>query len=340
MMISIIVPVYNVSQYLKRCIESILVQDFNAFELILVNDGSTDNSLDICIQYANQDSRIKLIDQPNGGVSHARNKGLQVANGEFICFIDSDDWVEPNYLSTFVSFYQASETDLIISNVVNQKNNSKINNKQFVDKSIQSESFVPEDFFNGNDFILDNTPFAKFFKKSIVNGNDIRFNIDLKNGEDFIFVLQYALVCKKIDFINSYTYNYNRESDSSVTQKYFKNYYKEVKETKKAYFDIVRKYQEISEEEELYQYFRVAGKSVYEEGKINNGLSFSEKYKSILQILSKPEIKKYRDNYRLKKDASPFFSMIQKLVFYNQVFLLTIILNLHFRIIKLNNLFK
>jgi len=340
MVISLIVPVYNVSLYLKRCIESILVQDFNTFELILVNDGSTDNSLDICKHYANQDSRIRVIDQPNGGVSNARNKGLEVANGEFICFIDSDDWVEPNYLSSFVSFYQTTYTDLIISNVVNQKNNSKTNNKPFVERSIQSESFVPEDFFNGNDFILENTPFAKLFKKSIIDDNNIRFNINLKNGEDFIFVLQYALVCKKIDFINSYTYNYNKESDSSVTQKYFKNYYKQVKDTKKAYFDIVRKYHEITEEEELYQYFRVAGKSVYEEGKINNGLSFSEKYKSILQILSKPEIKKYRENYRLKKDSSPFFYIIQKLVFYNQAFLLTIILNLHFRIIKLNNLLK
>lgn len=340
MVISLIVPVYNVSLYLKRCIESILVQDFNTFELILVNDGSTDNSLDICKHYANQDSRIRVIDQPNGGVSNARNKGLEVANGEFICFIDSDDWAEPNYLSSFVSFYQTTYTDLIISNVVNQKNNSKTNNKPFVERSIQSESFVPEDFFNGNDFILENTPFAKLFKKSIIDDNNIRFNINLKNGEDFIFVLQYALVCKKIDFINSYTYNYNKESDSSVTQKYFKNYYKQVKDTKKAYFDIVRKYHEITEEEELYQYFRVAGKSVYEEGKINNGLSFSEKYKSILQILSKPEIKKYRENYRLKKDSSPFFYIIQKLVFYNQAFLLTIILNLHFRIIKLNNLLK
>ncbi|OJX30068.1 MAG: hypothetical protein BGO86_05875 [Chryseobacterium sp. 36-9] len=340
MVISLIVPVYNVSLYLKRCIESILVQDFNTFELILVNDGSTDNSLDICKHYANQDSRIRVIDQPNGGVSNARNKGLEVANGEFICFIDSDDWVEPNYLSSFVSFYQTTYTDLIISNVVNQKNNSKTNNKPFVERSIQSESFVPEDFFNGNNFILENTPFAKLFKKSIIDDNNIRFNINLKNGEDFIFVLQYALVCKKIDFINSYTYNYNKESDSSVTQKYFKNYYKQVKDTKKAYFDIVRKYHEITEEEELYQYFRVAGKSVYEEGKINNGLSFSEKYKSILQILSKPEIKKYRENYRLKKDSSPFFYIIQKLVFYNQAFLLTIILNLHFRIIKLNNLLK
>ncbi|MFC4687560.1 glycosyltransferase family 2 protein [Epilithonimonas pallida] len=340
MVISLIVPVYNVSLYLKRCIESILVQDFNTFELILVNDGSTDNSLDICKHYANQDSRIRVIDQPNGGVSNARNKGLEVANGEFICFIDSDDWVEPNYLSSFVSFYQTTYTDLIISNVVNQKNNSKTNNKPFVERLIQSESFVPEDFFNGNDFILENTPFAKLFKKSIIDDNNIRFNINLKNGEDFIFVLQYALVCKKIDFINSYTYNYNKESDSSVTQKYFKNYYKQVKDTKKAYFDIVRKYHEITEEEELYQYFRVAGKSVYEEGKINNGLSFSEKYKSILQILSKPEIKKYRENYRLKKDSSPFFYIIQKLVFYNQAFLLTIILNLHFRIIKLNNLLK
>ncbi|MGM0874213.1 MAG: glycosyltransferase family 2 protein [Bacillota bacterium] len=94
--ISIIVPIYNVEQYLHRCLDSILAQTFTDFELILVNDGSTDNSGEICDLYAEKDTRIKIIYKKNGGLSDARNSGIKIAQGDFIGFIDSDDWIEPN----------------------------------------------------------------------------------------------------------------------------------------------------------------------------------------------------------------------------------------------------
>ena len=98
--ISIIVPVFNAAQYLQECLDSILSQSFNDFELILIDDGSTDNSLSICQSYERRDSRIKIISGPNQGVSAARNKGLNVACGEWITFVDPDDWVEPTHVST------------------------------------------------------------------------------------------------------------------------------------------------------------------------------------------------------------------------------------------------
>ena len=96
--VSVIVPLYNAEKYAKRCIESVLRQTYNNYELILIDDGSKDRTGEICDHYADIDSRIKVIHKKNGGVSSARNKGLQEAQGEWITFLDADDWIEPNFL--------------------------------------------------------------------------------------------------------------------------------------------------------------------------------------------------------------------------------------------------
>ena len=110
--ISIIVPVYNVEKYLKRCINSILNQTFKNFELILVNDGSTDNSLNICKNYKEKDGRIQLISQTNKGLSAARNTGLKYAKGKYVCFVDSDDFIEKEYLSLLLSNIEKYNSDI------------------------------------------------------------------------------------------------------------------------------------------------------------------------------------------------------------------------------------
>ena len=112
--ISIIVPVYNVESYLVRCIDSILNQSFKNFELILVNDGSTDDSLIICKKYLNVDKRIKLVSQVNKGLSAARNTGLRHTSGKYICFIDSDDFVEKDYLLFLINNIEKYNSDIYI----------------------------------------------------------------------------------------------------------------------------------------------------------------------------------------------------------------------------------
>ena len=111
-MISIIVPVYNTEKYLDRCIQSILSQTYTDFELLLINDGSTDSSGAICDKYAEQDSRVRVFHKENGGVSSARNVGLDNAKGEWVTFCDSDDWVENCWLDTFVE--NSENTDLVV----------------------------------------------------------------------------------------------------------------------------------------------------------------------------------------------------------------------------------
>ena len=101
MQFSIIIPVYNAERYLHQCIESVIAQTFKDWEMILVNDGSKDGSLAICQEYTSKDSRIRVIDKPNGGPSSARNRGLDEAQGEYVYFMDADDWIEKNYLEVF-----------------------------------------------------------------------------------------------------------------------------------------------------------------------------------------------------------------------------------------------
>ena len=126
-LISVIIPTYNNGKFLDKCIESILSQTYCEFELLIINDGSTDNTIDILKYYGQKDKRIKLFNIENNGVSFARNLGISKAKGEYICFIDSDDWVEKDYLSQFVSKIQNSKT-LIIQEIFQNRNSKKYNN--------------------------------------------------------------------------------------------------------------------------------------------------------------------------------------------------------------------
>ena len=138
--ISVIVPIYNVEKYLEKCISSLLDQSFTDFELILVNDGSRDNCGKICDDFKEKDSRIKVIHLENGGVCRARNKGMELATGDFYVFVDSDDWVEQNYLKDFANHIEDDDT-VIIQNAIRDKNDTSDSN--FF--RFEDESFILEE---------------------------------------------------------------------------------------------------------------------------------------------------------------------------------------------------
>ena len=134
--VSIIVPVYNVERFLPKCLDSILNQTFQNFELLLIDDGSSDNSGSICDEYAKKDSRIKVFHQENKGVSFARNLGLDYAQGKYILFVDSDDWVASEYLQDFIRIVDSKkETDIILSGFVNVYKDREIK-KTFLEQRI------------------------------------------------------------------------------------------------------------------------------------------------------------------------------------------------------------
>lgn len=215
--ISVIVPVYNVESYLDRCIKSILSQTFIDYELILVDDGSSDKSGTICDLYAMKDDRIKVIHQTNGGVSRARNVGINAAIGTWICFIDSDDRVGPDLLS---SLYEArQDTDLIISGMFRLNAASEIiSTKTFTNALICVDEMVKSEFENS--IFRSKGPYCKLYKSKIIKKNSILFPEGIHASEDFIFNLRYLSFCKKIKTIDYVGYYYENHGGGLVTKKW------------------------------------------------------------------------------------------------------------------------
>lgn len=217
--ISIIIPIYNCAQYLSRCINSILAQTYSDFELILVNDGSTDESAIICDEYAKKDSRIITFHKDNEGVSSARNAGLRIASGKYISFIDADDSIDKQFLFTLIS--KDIDVDLIIcgyteidstSNIVkNQLYN--IPSKQIYKFSEIIKYILSSTYTNSN---LTNSCCNKIYKKSIIDDNNLLF-ANRKRGEDWLFNIEYLQVIDTAIYHNIPLYKYHRNNTSAMS---------------------------------------------------------------------------------------------------------------------------
>lgn len=211
--ISVIVPVYNAQEHLRQCIDSILVQTHTDFELLLVDDGSSDMSGTICDDYADKDGRVRVFHKENGGVSSARNLGLGNAQGEWVCFIDSDDYISHNYFEDVLAY---ASYDLITISFQEFGAACSINGS----KSTIVYS-MPEDAHNVLNFSPNDksmTPYLSscvhMMRKSIIDTFQIRFNPALRYGEDTLFVAKYLTHCKKIIQLPDVYYFYRIEEDA------------------------------------------------------------------------------------------------------------------------------
>lgn len=212
--ISVIVPIYNAEKYLHRCIDSILNQTFIDFELLLIDDGSTDNSSTICDEYTLKDDRVRVYHKENGGVSSARNLGLDNANGEWIAFVDSDDEVSELYLYNLISHAQNRKVDLVISYSVMQ---DLLGNRV---KEKYPENLIEDDYsllFSCNDLNWHTSPWGKLFKSSLCK--ELRFVEGMHLGEDLVFLYTYILACNSIFVSNDTDYIYNFENQTSLTKR-------------------------------------------------------------------------------------------------------------------------
>ena len=215
--LSIVVPIYNSEKYLSRCIDSILLQDYSEFELLLVDDGSSDSSGYICDQYAERDCRVRVFHQSNTGVSAARNVGIGHAKGKFLAFLDSDDWVAPNIYTIMLPFAQKGLLPICqLSNASSETNSSSM---------LPIREYPVSQFFRFcKDFTM-NSPFNKIFWVETLQRYDIRFRHDLSLGEDLIFCLDYLPHCMGIVDIPDAYYFYNHDNTESLSQKYRKDFY-------------------------------------------------------------------------------------------------------------------
>lgn len=192
--ISVIVPVYKAERFIHRCVNSILTQTFVDFELLLIDDGSPDNCGKICDEFAALDKRVKVVHKKNGGVSSARNVGIDCSSGTWLTFIDSDDWIEEDFLENF-KLSDACEENTIFLQGIAMDSRKKIH---VSDMFSYNESCFKSDNIeqiSKYDLLKDGCPVAKLFNRNIVVDNKLYFNQCISLNEDHIFVLQYhALV--------------------------------------------------------------------------------------------------------------------------------------------------
>lgn len=226
---SIIVPVYNAEQYLSEAVESVLKQTFPDLELILVNDGSTDSSDSICQNYALADSRVKYIKKENGGVSDTRNVGLHNAQGEYIVFLDADDWIDKNYLFKVEEILKETSVDIMILNYFHVR-----------DGHVKEAHSISSELCEGiqtdvNDLInfslklssglcdkwhgIMRPVWAKAFKASIIKENNLTFDKQLKIGEDAAFLFKFMQYTHTVIYRDWYVYYYRDNAASAMNNK-------------------------------------------------------------------------------------------------------------------------
>ena len=211
-LISIIVPVYNAERTLHRCVTSLVEQSYPNIEILLVNDGSKDASLEMCRGYEQQDSRIRVIDKPNGGVSSARNAGLDVARGEYIMFCDSDDWVSPLWCEHMVRNHIPQ--NLTVCEIAWGGPDAEAKDQQ-----LSEETIVERNRFLQFSFVMC-PPWNKLFERNAIQKSDLRFSGDLRLGEDLIFVMEYLCnVQGQVRILPQRLYYYDTSTEGSLSKR-------------------------------------------------------------------------------------------------------------------------
>lgn len=290
-LISAIVPVYNSEKFLKDCIKSLRNQSLKEIEMIFVNDGSSDRSLDILRKYKNIDSRIKIINQENSGPSIARNRGLEIAKGEYISFIDSDDWIDKDMYKEMYNLAKSKESDAVICDMkmVNNKNELYVKGLDY-NLNTYSKKDIEEKIFKE---LLSNSQFNsmanKIFKSQIINKNNIRLDPDIYYAEDWLFNMKFFKECNKISYINKCFYYYRRgheSSSSSYKDDTFERVGLWIYRKRKEYARILG----LSEDLGCEELYKVIIHCIISEFR-REDISFSEKKSRVKNIISKIETK-------------------------------------------------
>lgn len=306
--VSIIVPIYNAMPYLGQCIESVLAQTFTDFKLILIDDGSTDQSGQVCEQYKQKDERIYVYHQTNKGVGAARNKGIDLANGDYIMFIDPDDWIESNLLEEIYDKAEKEKVDLVLWSLTTMIYNPKgtLINKvaiQAEDQIWTSKEACQNHFITiakWNDLLL-GVPWNKFYRRDIIKAHHLRFP-KLRRRQDIIFNIDYYKHINSLSTTSKVYSNY-RVIDKGYEHKVSRDYADiaiYVYRHYKALFTSWEKYKN-EEKQFLENYFlsdilRIMGYCMNPEWK----WSFKERYRYISEIMRKKEVQQVAKQFEIK----------------------------------------
>ena len=331
-MLSIIVPVYNVEKYIRQCIDSILAQTYRDFELILVDDGSHDKCPKICDEYAARNSHIKVIHKKNGGAQSAVREGVLASCGEYIGFVDSDDWVEPDMYETLMGLVKQLDLDCIICNFKHYNNDTG----KFSSACVS----LPEGLYSENtlqhlyEYILPSwedghylspVRWNKIFRREMIYDCIINADTSIAYGEDMIVVVPALLRCKSVYFIRKDLYVY-RKSDSSITggdyrEQYLSDHWK--------VFEMLLSYQNVLHATSVYCWFFHS--CISSIAKISNSKrKFSKKRTQMRIVMGDERVRKIlsiiKGKLRRKRD---------KLWYYVMKYKLTGLINIYFSIKRL-----
>lgn len=339
-LISIIIPVYNVEKYLSKCLDSVINQTYKNLEIICINDSSQDDSLKILERYAEIDSRIKVIVKENEGVSEARNRGLDVSNGEYIMFVDADDWIYLNMCELMYSEMQKNKADVVMCDYM----------KEFSDKTKQNHTYDSDLYFSKDEVYhklyrrmiglyedelsqpekADNlcTIWAKLYKRNIIEENNIRFYDIRKIGtyEDGLFNLDVFKCSSSAFYVAKGLYHYRKDNGNSITTIQNKNIQAQHEKIHDYMLDYIDKYQ-LSDEFSAALKNRIALELLgYGLNIIGNDENSIKKIKEIKKIISND---RYKQAYKqLKIEYMPIhwkvFYGCAKLGFASGVYMLLI----------------
>ena len=216
-LVSIIVPIYNAEKYLPRCIDSLINQTYENIEIILINDGSKDSSLAICNEYKLKDKRIVVVNQENSGVGKTRNRGIDLSKGEYIVFVDSDDYANTNLVETLVNEAKKNNADYVLGSISLLKDGSAIGVATLDNNIYNVKEYIENVLIKKTINYVCGAPYSKLFKSEIIKKNNIRFNNKLTYAEDFLFNVTYLEFATKIVTSSEVLYNYVLFNNNSLT---------------------------------------------------------------------------------------------------------------------------
>lgn len=225
--LSFIIPIYNVEAYLSQCLDSILSQTGEDCELILVDDGSPDGSGKICDQYRDRYSNIKVIHKPNGGLASARNAGLLLAEGEFVAFVDSDDYIAPDSVSKLLRWIQEEPTDVCFLELTKVYPDGSVEpmGEQLIREAIRGKAPVQVLQFLADRPKFPGSACGKLFRRSFLESAQLMFPDDRRLSEDLIFCLNVYLRAESFDYLDFPYYCYRQDRSGSITNTVTAKYY-------------------------------------------------------------------------------------------------------------------
>lgn len=333
MLVSIIIPMYNSEKYISKCINAILNQSFNNFEVIIIDDGSNDNSKKIVEFTIKDDNRFKMIYQKNLGVSEARNVGIHNAKGKYIIFIDSDDWIEKNYIEKLVNNIEEKNADFAWCDWMVHEHKKKYRN--CISSNLNKESKVNDLIIHFINSRSGGAPWGKIYLKEIINNKNIKFKSNIPYAEDYLFNLEFLAHAQKVVYINEALINYNclkigegskkREDYDEIQLKVEKLKEKIISE--KYCFD--NKYDTLLNT----QYFKVCCLSIINTKNLN--LSFEETKSKINDIINKFNIVNRLSLNKINLGNLSFREIIMYFLIKNKMITLLTLIIMYKKIIKI-----